>query len=124
MLDNYITVNREYPQFYIVKCSREGEDSQLHSPVISRLGEIYLNRAEALAKLGNYAEAEKDLNKIRGRAIVGGEYPTGTLNANNAFTLIDKERQLEVGLPGRAQLRRIPQRSCSDTRLSGPAQPA
>lgn len=51
MLDNYITVNREYPQFYIVKCSREGEDSQLHSPVISRLGEIYLNRAEALAKL-------------------------------------------------------------------------
>ena len=96
MLDNYITVNREYPQFYIVKCSREGEDSQLHSPVISRLGEIYLNRAEALAKLGNYSEAEKDLNKIRGRAIVGGEYPTGTLNANNAFTLIDKERQLEL----------------------------
>ena len=60
------------------------------------MGEIYLNRAEALAKLGNYAEAEKDLNKIRGRAIVGGEYPTGTLNANNAFTLIDKERQLEL----------------------------
>ena len=96
MLDNYITVNREYPQFYIVKCSREGEDSQLHSPVISRLGEIYLNRAEALAKLGNYSEAEKDLNKIRGRAIIGGEYPAGTLNADNAFTLIDKERQLEL----------------------------
>ena len=96
MLDDYITVNREYPQFYIVKCSREGENSQLHSPVISRLGEIYLNRAEALAKLGQYAEAEKDLNIIRGRSIVGGEYPAGTLNANNAFELIDKERQLEL----------------------------
>ncbi len=96
MLDDYITVNREYPQFYIVKCSREGEDSQLHSPVISRLGEIYLNRAEALAKLGLYSEAEKDLNTIRGRSIVGGEYPAGTLNANNAFELIDKERQLEL----------------------------
>jgi len=96
MLDDYITVNREYPQFYIVKCSREGEDSQLHSPVISRLGEIYLNRAEALAKLGQYSEAEKDLNIIRGRSIVGGEYPAGTLNADNAFELIDKERQLEL----------------------------
>ena len=96
MLDNYITINREYPQFYIVKCSREGEDSQLHSPVISRLGEIYLNRAEALAKLGRYDEALADLNTIRNRSIVNGGYPAGTLNANNAFELIDKERQLEL----------------------------
>lgn len=96
MLDNYITINREYPQFYIVKCSREGEDSQLHSPVISRLGEIYLNRAEALAKLGKYDEALVDLNTIRNRSIVNGGYPAGTLNAGNAFELIDKERQLEL----------------------------
>lgn len=96
MLDNYITVNREYPQFYIVKCSREGEDSQLHSPVISRLGEIYLNRAEALAKLDQYDEALKDLNTIRNRSIVNGGYPEGTLNKENAFELIDKERQLEL----------------------------
>lgn len=96
MLDNYIEVNREYPQFYIVKCSREGEDSQLHSPIISRLGEIYLNRAEALAKLGQYDEALKDLNTIRNRSIVNGGYPEGTLNAENAFELIDKERQLEL----------------------------
>lgn len=96
MLDNYIEVNREYPQFYIVKCSREGEDSQLHSPVISRLGEVYLNRAEALAKLGQYDEAQKDLNTIRNRSIVNGGYPSGTLNATNAFELIDKERQLEL----------------------------
>lgn len=96
MLDNYITVNREYPQFYIVKCSREGEDSQLHSPVISRLGEIYLNRAEAYAKLGKYDLALKDLNTIRNRSIVNGGYPDGSLNAGNAFELIDKERQLEL----------------------------
>ena len=96
MLDNYITVNREYPQFYIVKCSREGEDSQLHSPVISRLGEIYLNRAEAYAKLGEYDKALTDLNTIRNRSIVNGGYPAGKLNADNAFELIDKERQLEL----------------------------
>lgn len=94
MLDYYIKLNRVYPQFYIVKCSREGEDSHLHSPIISRLGEIYLNRAEAYAKLGNYAAALTDLNTIRERSIVGGGY--ASLDADNAPELIDKERQLEL----------------------------
>lgn len=94
MLDYYITLNRAYPQFYITKCSREGEDSHLHSPVISRLGEIYLNRAEAQAKLGNYAEALADLNRIRTRSIPGKGY--AALDATTAPKLIDKERQLEL----------------------------
>ena len=94
VIDNYITLNRVYPQFYITKASLEGEESHLHSPVISRLGEIYLNRAEAYAKLGNYDAALQDLNTIRERSIVGGGYTV--LNAENASTLIDKERQLEL----------------------------
>ncbi|MBA6154792.1 RagB/SusD family nutrient uptake outer membrane protein [Gelidibacter maritimus] len=94
VIDNYITLNRAYPQFYITKASLEGEESHLHSPVISRLGEIYLNRAEAYAKLGNYDLALEDLNTIRERSIVGGGY--ATLDASNADTLIDKERQLEL----------------------------
>lgn len=95
VIDYYISLNRVYPQFYIVKCSREGgEESQLHSPVISRLGEVYLNRAEAYAKLGNYTAALQDLNTIRERSIVGGGYTS--LNASNASQLIDKERQLEL----------------------------
>lgn len=94
VIDNFITLNRVYPQFYIVKCSREGEDSHLHSPVISRLGEIYLNRAEAYAKLGRYSEALADLNLIRERSIVGGAY--SSLTAANAETLIEKERRLEL----------------------------
>lgn len=94
VIDYFISLNRVYPQFYIVKCSREGEDSQLHSPVISRLGEVYLNRAEAYAKLQNYGSALDDLNKIRTRSIVNGGYTT--LNAANAGPLIDKERQLEL----------------------------
>ena len=93
-IDYYISLNRVYPQFYITKCSREGEDSHLHSPVISRLSEIYLNRAEANAKLGQYGQALQDLNLVRGRAIIGGEYPT--LDATNAAELIDKERTLEL----------------------------
>jgi len=94
VLDYEMKLNRVYPMFYIVKCSREGEDSQLHSPVISRLGEIYLNRAEAYAKLGQYGKALPDLNLIRNRSIVGGGYPS--LDASNAHQLIDKERQLEL----------------------------
>lgn len=93
-LDNFITLNRVYPEFYIVKCSREGEDTHLHSPVLSRLGEIYLNRAEALAKLGRYNDALTDLNLIRTRSIVAGAYPS--LDASNAAERIDKERQLEL----------------------------
>src|SRR5690606_6406002 len=72
VIDNYITLNRVYPQFYITKASLEGEESHLHSPVISRLGEIFLNRAEAYAKLGNYSAALEDLNTIRERSIVDG----------------------------------------------------
>jgi tetratricopeptide (TPR) repeat protein len=94
VLDYYISLNRVYPQFYITKCSKEGENSQLHSPVISRLGEVYLNRAEAQAKLGNYGAALADLNKIRTRSITNGAY--SSLNASNASKLIDKERELEL----------------------------
>ena len=94
VIDNKIKLNRAYPMFYITKCSREGEDSHLHSPVLSRLGEIYLNRAEAEAKMGNYAAALADLNMIRERAITGGGYKS--LDASNAAERIDKERQLEL----------------------------
>jgi hypothetical protein len=94
VIDDYISLNRVYPQFYITKSSLEGEESHLNSPVISRLGEIYLNRAEAYAKLGNYGEALADLNTIRDRSIVDGGY--SALDASNASALIDKERQLEL----------------------------
>lgn len=94
MLDYFISLNRVYPQFYITKCSREGEDSHLHSPIISRLGEIYLNRAEACAKLGQYDKALADLNLIRERSIPGAGY--ASLDVSNAGDRIDKERQLEL----------------------------
>ena len=94
VIDNKIKLNRAYPMFYITKCSREGENSHLHSPVLSRLGEIYLNRAEAEAKIGNYVAALSDLNMIRERAITGGGYKS--LDASNAAERIDKERQLEL----------------------------
>ena len=94
VIDYEMLLNNGHPEFYIVKCSREGEDSHLHSPVISRLGEIYLNRAEAYAKLGRYGEALSDLNTIRERSLPGEGY--ASLDATTAPSLIDKERQLEL----------------------------
>lgn len=94
VIDYYISLNRAAPMFYIEKCSKEGEDSHLHSPIITRLGEVYLNRAEAYAKLGKYTDALKDLNKIRERSIPGAGY--ADLDASNAGERIDKERQLEL----------------------------
>ncbi len=94
VIDYQMSLNRVYPEFYITKCSREGEDSHLYSPLISRLGELYLNRAEAYAKMGRYGEALSDLNTIRERSIPGAGY--SSLDATTAPTLIDKERQLEL----------------------------
>ena len=94
VIDYRMRLNRVYPEFYIVKCSREGEDSHLYSPLISRLGEIYLHRAEAYAKTGRYGEALSDLNLIRERSIPGASY--SSLDATNAQERIDKERQLEL----------------------------
>ena len=48
VLDYQMKLNRVYPMFYVVKCSRQGgKENQLYSPIISRLDEMYLNRAEA-----------------------------------------------------------------------------
>jgi hypothetical protein len=93
-IDQFIRLNRVYPMFYIVKCSREGEDSHLHSPVITRLAEMYLNKAEAAGKLGNYADALAALNIVRERSLPGKGYTA--LTAADAETLIDKERTLEL----------------------------
>jgi len=93
-VDREIKPNNGYPQFYIVKCSQQDKQSQLHSPIISRLAEMYLNKAEAYVKKGDYANALVALNKVRGRSIEGGEYTS--LSADNAATLVDKERRLEL----------------------------
>ena len=97
VIDYQMSLNNGYPMFYITKCSREDNlESQLHSPIISRLDEMYLNRAEAYVKKGNLEEARRDVNEIRTRAINDkAAYDESTFSAN-AAQLVDKERQLEL----------------------------
>ena len=66
-------------------------------PVI-RLSEVYLNRAEANARLGNDAEAQADLDLIRQRGLASAPAVTATGQA-----LIDEiliERRIELGYEG------------------------
>jgi len=93
-IDQQMAVSNGYPQFFIIKCSMQGGESQLHSPIVIRLAELYLNKAEAYAKKGDYASALQALNRVRGRAITGGEYES--LTAENAAERIIKERRLEL----------------------------
>ena len=94
-LDNYMMkLNNGYPMFYSYKCSLEDGYPQLHSPIISRLGEMYLLCAEALAKKGDYEGARINLNTVRERSIPGKGY--ASLDATNAKRLIMQERQLEL----------------------------
>lgn len=94
-LDDYMmTVNNGYPMFYSYKCSLEDGIPQLHSPIISRLAEMYLLCAEGAAKKGEYEIARTNLNIVRERSLPGKGY--ATLNASNSKGLIMKERQLEL----------------------------
>ncbi|MBF7090241.1 RagB/SusD family nutrient uptake outer membrane protein [Flavobacterium sp. ALJ2] len=92
--DYMMLLNRVYPMYYVTKCSLQDNSSHLHSPIISRLAEMYLNMAEAYAKKGDYQNALKNLNIVRERSIIGGGYTS--LTSTNAVQLIDEERQLEL----------------------------
>lgn len=61
--------------------------------VFIRLGEVYLNRAEANVKLGNDGNALEDLNEIRGRA---GLSTLSGLNGQMLFDSIFMERRREL----------------------------
>lgn len=99
-IDYIMKLNAAYPMYYIYKCSLQDGFPHLWSPIITRLAEMYLNRAEAYVKLNNYDAALKDINMIRGRSVIGGEYPAGYLTASNASSIVDTERQLELAFEG------------------------
>ena len=96
--------------YYISKFSGQDGSPTLSSPVMLRLAEVYLNRAEALAKTGNVSTALDDLNEIRtNRMIVpeGGSLDDYLYNAardgitsGNILDAVLKERRIELAFEG------------------------
>jgi len=87
--------------FYIKKFSNQGGDPNLSSPVMLRLAEMYLNRAEANAKAGNTDAALEDVDLIRSNrglenALYDGQLPEG----ETALDVVLKERRLELAFEG------------------------
>lgn len=90
-----------FPKFYILKASLQQNIPQLYSPIILRLAEMYLNRAEANAKMGKTVEALADVNIIRKRAgiPVYTEVPAGM----TLLAAVLKERRLELAYEAHAK---------------------
>jgi hypothetical protein len=83
-----------YPKRFILKTSYQEQQSQLYSPVLFRLAEMYLTRAESRCQQGKLDEAVEDLNVIRTRA----QIPARPQSASNETVLkwILDERRLEL----------------------------
>jgi starch-binding outer membrane protein, SusD/RagB family len=96
--------------YYISKFSGQGSSPTLSSPVMIRLSEVYLNRAEAYARMGQIDAALADVNEIRSNRMIVPE--GGSLNdylydvsrdlitADNLPDLVLKERRIELAFEG------------------------
>jgi hypothetical protein len=88
---------------YITKFSNQGGLPTLSSPIVLRLSEMYLNRAEAYARTGETAKAIADVNLIRQRAgLTGSELYTATdlKGLSSALDVVLQERRLELAFEG------------------------
>lgn len=101
--DPIVQERNGYPIYYMNKFSYQEDIVSLSSPVILRLAEMYLNRAEANAKLGNDQLAIDDVNTIRERAGLEGDelYSTGDLKDHDTvLDVVIEERRLELAFEG------------------------
>lgn len=102
LIDNQLDMRNGYPKYYITKASGQEDQAHLLSPIISRLAEVYLIRAEANAKLGNGQSALDDVNLLRTRAGIPsqGLYTMANLGEKTIFEVVMEERQLELAWEG------------------------
>ncbi|WP_442587309.1 RagB/SusD family nutrient uptake outer membrane protein [Pedobacter sp. AW31-3R] len=87
--------------YYISKFSFQDGSPTLSSPVMFRLSEMYLNKAEAEAKMGNTAAALTDVDMIRKNRGLEASLYNGTLPSG--YTVLDavlEERRIEMAFEG------------------------
>jgi len=102
LIDKKLEDRNGYLKYFILKCSGQEGQGHLWSPVISRLAELYLIRAEANAKLGRTQQALDDVNVIRKRAGIptAGLWTTSNLGTKTALDIVLSERKLELAWEG------------------------
>lgn len=89
-----------FPKYFIYKCSRQEGQAQLWSPIISRLAEMYLNRAEASVHLGDEQAALDDINILRVRANIPEWTLANKPSNKKVLDLVLEERRLELAYEG------------------------
>lgn len=91
-------------QYFINKYTMEGGVQMLSSPIVMRLAEMYLIKAEAYAKTpGKETEAIEMVNIIRARAGLSGDQLFSSDNLKGYTTVLDvvlDERRLELAWEG------------------------
>lgn len=87
--------------YYITKFSFQGGSPTLSSPIMFRLAEMYLNKAEAEAKAGQTSAALDDLDMIRkNRGLEGSLYNDVVPAGYTALDLVLNERRIELAFEG------------------------
>lgn len=94
-----------YMPYMNTKFSWQDGQATLSSPVMLRWGEVFLNRAEAYARLHNDDKALEDVNLIRKRAGLPNDamFTTGNMSARGYESSLDvvlDERRMELCFEG------------------------
>jgi len=92
-----------FPRYYVTKFVGPPGNITLSHPELIRYTEIYLNKAEALAKLGQEQEAIDIVNQLRTRAGIPSEGLYSSTDLGDHNTVLDvvlEERRLELFFEG------------------------
>ena len=100
-VDGVVQKKNGIEMYYITKFSGQGGSPTNSSPILFRLAEMYLNRAEAEAKDGQTAAALNDVDMIRtNRGLQGSLYNGQVPAGQTVLDVVLKERRIELAFEG------------------------
>jgi len=86
--------------YYITKFSFQDGDPNLSSPVMFRLAEMYLNKAEAYAKLGDQGNTFENVNAIRSQRGLENALITSIPSGSTLLDVALNEKRIEMAFEG------------------------
>ncbi len=98
--DGNIQTKNGLPMYFIKKFSFQDGDPNLSSPVMFRLAEMYLNKAESYAHKNNMNEALNNVNEIRINRGLSDAQITSVPAGKSLLDVVLQERRLELAFEG------------------------